>query len=68
MVKLLLTVDYRNCILHQEALCSKRLYNNFTQESKKTQLGCPNTCAEVKLFLFLFIPALEIVLHQTEFL
>ena len=32
------------------------------------ELDSPNTCAEVKLFLFLFMPALEIVCRETEVL
>ena len=33
---------------------------------KPVELGYPNTCAEAKLRLFLFIPALEIVCSETK--
>ena len=40
---------------------------NFTRESERpVELGNPNTCAEAKLCLFLFMAALEIVCCETE--
>ena len=43
-------------------------YYNFTQESKRNlvELGNPNTCAEVKLCLFLFTLTLKIVCSKNS--
>ena len=40
----------------------------FGNSKGLVKLGYPNICAEVKLSLFLFMPALEIVCHETEVL
>ena len=54
-------------------LCGKKnpcleICYNFTCESERpVEVGNPNTCAEVKLCLFLFMPALKIIKNsETE--
>ena len=45
-------------------LCISQLYSGIQKD--QLNIGNPNTCAEVKLRLLLFMPTLEIVCRETE--
>ena len=43
-----------------------KLYSVIRKDKYSRTIGNPNTCAEVKLCLFLFMPALKVVCRKTE--